>query len=162
MIAGLITPSGNLAALTPQPVTVKPIASEAVAVGDVVRFDVEAGQTAYSSTANIINYDEPNCPFNVIKKTAASDIIGPFGVVVEGATAGNRCTVCVVGVCDAKFSAAITKGNCLTAGAGVFRVASGTSGVGNGVVVGVALETLAAAGTAKVLIQGFVFGNAGN
>ena len=162
MIAGLITPSGNLAALTPQPVTVKPIASEAVAVGDVVRFDVEAGQTSFSSTANIINYDEPNCPFNVIKKTSAADIIGPFGVVTEAATAGNRCTVCVVGVCDAKFGAAITKGNCLTAGAGIFRLAAGTSGVGNGVVVGVALETLGAAGTAKVLIQGFVFGNAGN
>lgn len=161
MISGLITPSGNLSALTPLPITVKPIASEAVAVGDVVRFDVEAG-TSFSSTANIINYDEANCPFNVIKKTAAADIIGPFGVVTEAAAAGNRCTVCVAGVCDAKFGAAITKGNCLTAGAGIFRLAAGTSGVGNGVVIGVALETLAAAGTAKVLINGFVFGNAGN
>ena len=137
MIAGLITPSGNLAALTPLPVIVSPIAGEAVAVGDLVRFDL-GSDNAYSVLANITNYDEPTCGFNVVVKTVAGNEAGIFGVVVTAAAAGARCTVCVAGVCEAKITGTTTKGTTpLINGAGVLAPAA-TAGTGVGLAIGLA------------------------
>jgi len=158
MIAGLITPSGNLAALTPQPVLVKPIAAVAVTVGALVRFDASSGtlNTTFSSQTNLTNFDEANCPFNVVVLAAAGDDAGPFGIVVEAAAAGQRCTVCVAGVVDATASnAAISRGAVVMPSAGV--VIAAAAAAGSGAPLGVALETFAANETKKILFNGFVF-----
>ena len=137
MIAGLITPSGNLAALTPQPVIVSPIAGEALAVGDLVRFDL-GSDNAFSTLANITNYDEATCGFNVVLKAGAANDAGVFGVVVTAAAAGSRCTVCVAGVCEAKVTGSSTKGvTPLVNGAGVL-VPAATGGTGVGLGIGLA------------------------
>jgi hypothetical protein len=158
MIAGLITPSGNLSALTPQQVTVKPIAAVAVAVGDLVRFDCSSATLngTYSLQANLENYDEPNCPFNVVVLAAAGNDAGPFGVVTEAAAAGSRCTVCVAGVVAVKATAAaINRGDVVIPGAGAVLAAAAAAG--SGAPLGVALEAFSASETKRVLFNGFVF-----
>lgn len=163
MIAGLITPSGNLAALTPQPVLVKPIAGEAVALGDTVRFNIHQASNAFTSSANLTNFDEPNCPFNVVVLSAAptnGQEAGVWGIVTEAAAAGNRCTVCVAGVVDAK----VTTGASTAAGAALAPVASnvlGPAASGAGPVVAILLEAAdtVTAASRKVLLSGFQFGS---
>lgn len=158
MIAGLITPSGNLAALTPQQVLVKPIAAVNVAVGDLVRFDASSAtlNSTYSSQTNLENYDEANCPFNVVVLSAAGNDAGPFGVVTEAAAAGSRCTVCVAGVVAVKATAAtINRGDVVIPGAGAVLAAAAAAG--SGAPLGVALEAFAASETKRVLFNGFVF-----
>jgi hypothetical protein len=160
MIAGLITPSGNLSALTPQQVTVRPIAAVAVAVGNLVRFDASSAtlNTTYSSQTNLENYDEPNCPFNVVVLAAAGNEAGPFGVVTEAAAAGSRCTVCVAGVVAVKATAAaISRGDVVIPGAGAVLAAPSTAADGSGAPLGVALEAFAASETKRILLNGFVF-----
>ena len=53
MIAGLITPAGNLGALTPATTSVKPIAAVGVAVGDVVQFDFQGDSATYTDITKI-------------------------------------------------------------------------------------------------------------
>jgi hypothetical protein len=160
MIAGLITPSGNLAALTPQQVTVKPIAAVAVTVGALVRFDCASAthNTTYTVSSNLTNYDEPTCPFNVVVLAAAGDKAGPFGIVTEAAAAGNRCVVCIVGVVDATASAAaIAQGAVVIPDVGVIKTAPSTAATGSGAPLGVAVEAFTSGQTKKILFNGFHF-----
>lgn len=160
MIAGLITPSGNLAALTPQPVLVSPIAGEALAVGDLVRFDL-GSDNAYSVLANITNYDEATCGFNVVAKAAATNDAGVFAVVVTAAAAGARCTVCVAGVCDAKVTGTVDKGNTpLINGAGVL-VPAAAAGTGVGLGIGLA-DNSSGPNLVSVFFQGVKIGSQSN
>jgi len=162
MIAGLITPSGNLSALTPQQVTVRPIAAVAVAVGDIVKFDIQCA-SASTNAANLVNFDEPTCGFNVVVLSAAAtagEDGGVWAVVTEAAAAGNRCTVCIAGVVDAKVTTAATT----AAGQVLAPIASNVLGApasaGNPAVA-VLLEAAnsVTAASRKVLFNGFVIGS---
>lgn len=157
MIAGLIVPSGNLAALTPQQVTVKPIAGVAVAVGDLVRFDLGSA-SSYSTLANIANYDEPTCGFNVVLTPATTEEGGVFGIVTQAAAAGQVCTVCVAGVVDAKFTGACTRGVTVLINGTTALVPSATAGTGVGLAIPLATQ---ASGTAiiSVLFYGWQMGS---
>jgi hypothetical protein len=121
----LLHPSGNLSAIHPTYVSVKPITAANVAVGDVVRFDISASDTTYTSIDKIEDFDDPKCPFNVVILGASATTLkegGVWGIVTEAATAGSRCTVCIHGVVTANvFSvsgAAVAKGDILASIAG--------------------------------------------
>jgi len=166
MIPGILVPTGNLGALNAHQVIVSPIAAAAVAVGDLVKFDLD-DTTTYADTASLNDPDAKDNPFNVVKLAVAGSSSttekgGVWGVVTEGATAGNRCKVCITGMVDAKISAATTKGvTTLIADAGLLKPAPSTAAVASSAPIALALETLAGAGTCKVLINGFAFSNAG-
>lgn len=158
MISGIITPSGMLGGLQPHTVTVTPIAGEAVAVGDLVQFDLrgEATGAGYTDLTKITDFDNKKCPFNVVMKSEATTEAGIFGVVTKAAAIGQRCTVCVAGIVDLSLSASTTAGtSVIINGAGVGSVAT-TSGTGVG--IGVALETGTGAAIRKVLFYGLKFG----
>ena len=163
MIAGLIVPSGNLSALTPHPITVKPIAAVAVTVGALVRFDCSSAthNSTYTVSSNLINYDEPTCPFNVVVLAASTNDAGPFGIVTEAAAAGNRCTVCVAGIVDATGTGNIAQGAVVVPDAGVIATTLGTPAAAGGAPLGVALEAFTTGQTKKILFNGFVFASGG-
>ena len=156
MIAGIIPPAGSLGALSPHQVLVSPIAAVDVAVGDCVQFDLASASTTYTVAANLQNYDEKTCPFNVVIKSVAGTDGGVFGIVTTAAAAGNRCVVCVAGVVDAKFNATLsTVGTICTAGtANLVIAASGT-----GAPVAITLIATTSSGTYPCLFNGFVLGS---
>lgn len=158
MIAGIIPPTGSLGALSPHQVLVSPIAAVDVAVGDCVQFDLSssASATGYVAAANLQNYDENTCPFNVVIKSVGGTDGGVFGIVTTAAAAGNRCVVCVAGVVDAKFNATLaTVGTVCTAGtANLVIAASGT-----GAPVALTLVATSSSGTYPCLFNGFVLGS---
>jgi hypothetical protein len=163
MIAGLIVPSGNLSALTPQQVTVKPIAAVNVAVGDIVKFDIQCATATYTNSANLVNYDEPTCGFNVVVMSGAAatgEDGGVWGVVIEAAAQGRVCTVCIAGVVDAK----VTTAGSTAAGQVLSPIAANVLGApasaGNPAVA-VLLEAAntTTAAIRKVLFNGFQIGS---
>lgn len=163
MIAGLIPPTGSLGALSPYQVLVSPIAAVAVAVGDVVQFDLSssASATGYVAAANLANYDENTCPFNVVIKSVAQTDGGVFGVVTTAAAAGNRCVVCVAGVVNAFCTGTFTIGTgatqiTATAGTGVLV----PSATGAGAVVAIPLAANSGGPfLVSVLFDGFALGS---
>ena len=159
MIAGIIPPTGSLGALSPHQVLVSPIAAVAVAVGDVVQFDLSASNATYTSIANLANYDENTCPFNVVIKSVAATDGGVFGVVTTAAAAGNRCVVCVAGVVNAYVTGTFTKASTsmvATVGTGVCVVA--VSGVGAPIAI-VLEDNTTGPNLRSVLFNGFVIGS---
>lgn len=163
MIAGLITPTGNLGALTPQTISVKPITDVDVAVGDIVQFDLTASTSPRALAANLTNFDEKTCPFNVVKKGVAvvpGSEGGIWGVVTEAASAGNRCTVVVAGVVDAK----VTTATSIAAGAVFMAIAGAVLGVatdGGNPAIAILLEAAdtVTAASRKVLFNGYAIGS---
>lgn len=172
MIPGILTPSGNLGALTPHQVVVTPIAGEAVAKGDLVRFDL-ADTVAATDYTTLLDFDNKKNPFNVVIKnpTTASDG-GIWGIALEAAVSGSRFKVCIAGLVEATvFATAATPvlGSVLapdTAAAG--RLTQQATGVvGLGLWMGVVANPLTGAGTISasasatsyVLFNGFVFGS---
>lgn len=159
----LIKPTGNLAAIEPALVVVQPIAAVAVAVGDIVQFDLTASDTTYTSAAALEDYDNKKCPFNVVIAGAAVTADkegGVWGVVLEAAAAGNRCKVAIHGVVTAAVvsgATAIAKGNVLMP---VANRDLGLATNGANPVVAIALEAGTANATAniKVLFNGYQFG----
>lgn len=172
MIPGILTPSGNLGALTPHQVVVTPIAGEAIAKGDLVRFDL--GDTvAATDYTTLLDFDNKKNPFNVVIKnpTTAADG-GIWGIALEAGVSGSRFKVCLAGLVEATvFATAATPvlGTVLapdTAGAG--RLTQQATGiVGLGLWMGVVANPLTGAGsitastsaTSYVLFNGFVFGS---
>jgi len=159
MIAGLIVPSGNLAALTPQQVTVKPIAGVAVAVGDLVRFDL-GSSSSYSTLANINNWDEPTSGFNVVIAALAADDCGVFAVVTQAAAAGQVCTVCVAGVVDVKVTGTTTRGTTVLVNSAGVLIPAATTGVGVGLGIPLASQGSVTA-LISVLFNGWQIGSQG-
>jgi len=156
MIAGIIPPAGSLGALSPHQVLVSPIAAVDVAVGDCVQFDLASSNATYTSAANLQNYDENTCPFNVVIKSVAGTDGGVFGIVTTAAAAGNRCVVCVAGVVDAKFNATLaTVGTICTAGTANLVIAVS----GTGAPVAMTLIATTSSGTYPCLFNGFVLGS---
>lgn len=161
MIAGLIPPAGSLGALSPHQVLVSPIAAVAVAVGDVVQFDLSASNSTYTSIANLANYDENNCPFNVVIKSVAATDGGVFGVVTTAAAAGNRCVVCVAGVVNAFCTGTFTIGTGatqITATAGTAVLVPSATGVGTVVAIPLVANT-SGPNLISVLFNGFALGS---
>lgn len=160
MIAGIIAPTGNLAAATPHQVIVQPIAGVAVSVGDIVMFDLAGSNTTYTSTTVYDDLDDKKNPFNVvILSTAARGEGGIYGVVTEAAAAGARCRVCIAGMITAKINGATTIGETvLTPGAGVLVPA--VTLVGTGVALALATNASGAA-SIRVLFNGWSFGSQG-
>ena len=159
MIPGILTPSGNLGGVTPHQIIVQPIAGEALAVGDVVMFDL-AGSSSYADTAFFDDLDNKKNPFNVvILSTAARGEGGIYGVALESAAAGSRCRICIAGMVSAKATGSITGGTTvLTPGAGVLVVAVTLVGTG----AALALETSTGTATLRrVLFNGFSIGSQG-
>lgn len=161
MIPGILTSSGNLGGLTPHQVVVTPIAGVALAVGDLVMFDLASSST-YTTASTIDDLDNKKNPFNVvILSTVARGDGGVFGVVLEAAAAGARVKVCIAGVVTAKVVTAASETTAagttvLTVGAGALNMAVTTVGCG----VGLALAAQAASITAqaKVLFNGYTIG----
>lgn len=142
MIPGILTPSGNLGGLNPHQVTCSPIAAVALAVGDLVMFDLSGSNTTYTDVTQIAELDHKKNPFNVVILAVAGAVGsgtatqtgkgGIFGVVLEAATAGNRVKICVSGLCTAKVTtlaaSPITAGvTVLTNGGGVLVSTLGTA-----------------------------------
>jgi hypothetical protein len=160
MIAGIVTPAGNLAAATPHQVIVQPIAGVAVAVGDIVMFDLNGSNTTYTDVATFDDLDNKKNPFNVvILSTAARGEGGIYGVVTEASAAGARCRVCIAGMVTAKITGTATIGETvLTPGAGVLVPAATLVGTG----VGLCLETNSTGpNLRRVLFNGWSFGSQG-
>ena len=160
MIAGLITPSGNLAALNPHQVVVQPIAGVAVAIGDVVMFDFVGNNSTFTDTSTYDDLDNNKNPFNVVVlSTAALGEGGVYGVVVEAASAGSRCRICICGMVTAKVTGNATIGTTvLTPGAGVLVPAATLTGTG----VALALEAnTSGPNLRRVLFNGFSIGSQG-
>lgn len=160
MIAGIIAPTGNLAAATPHQVIVQPIAGVAVTVGDIVMFDFPGNNTTYTDTATYDDLDNKKNPFNVVVlSTAALGEGGIYGVVTEAAAAGSRCRVCIAGMVTAKVTGTATIGaTVLTPGAGVLVPAVTLVGTG----VALALETNSSGpNLRRVLFNGWAFGSQG-
>ena len=169
MIPGILTSSGNLGALTAHQVSVKPIADVAVAVGDLVKFDLDdTGGGGFADAAFIDDSDNKKNPFNVVKLAVAgasstTEKGGIWGVVTEAAAAGSRCKVCIAGVVSAKITGTTVLGvNTLIAGAGVLVPAPSTASVNSSAPLGLALEANSSGpNLRRVLFQGFAFSNAG-
>jgi hypothetical protein len=169
MIPGILTPSGNLGGMTAHQVIVSPIAAEAVAVGDLVQFDLASTSSTYTSASALLDSDNKKCPFNVVIKTTApsagTNVIpgkgGIFGVVTEAAAAGSRCKVCIAGIVDAKITPAAAN-TCdagetvLCVGTAVLVPGPGTPANTTGAPIALALETEAGTSTVtkKVLLYG--------
>ena len=161
MIAGLITPAGNLGALTPATTSVKPIAGEAVAVGDVVQFDFRGESTTYTDTTKVTDFDNKKSPFNVVMLSETATDGGVFGVVTEAAAAGSRCTVVIAGMVQAKLTGTFLVGATVGInGAGIIAPAA-AAGTGVGIVI--PLEANATGPNLRwVLFNGFKFGSQAN
>lgn len=168
----MLHPCGNLSAVQPQQVLVKPIAAEALAVGDLVQFDLAGTSATYTSASALQDFDDPKCPFNVVIKTVAptagTNVVagkgGIFGVVTEAAAAGNRATVCIAGIVAAKVTTAAASScvagiSVLCVGDGVLVPAPGTEADTTGAPIALSLATQATATTAtiNVLLQGVNF-----
>jgi hypothetical protein len=171
MIPGILTPSGNLGGLNPHQVTCSPIAAVAVAVGDLVMFDLAGANTTYTDVAQIGELDHKKNPFNVVVLSVAAAATGAghggvFAVVTQAAAAGQRCVVCVSGLVDARVTTTVTT-NTLAAGVTVL-----TNGVGvlvpslqtpaattNGAALGVGFTASSTTQTLtmKVLFNGYAF-----
>lgn len=172
MIPGIICPTGNLGGLSPHQITVTPIAAVAVAVGDLVMFDLSATNATYTDVAKINDFDDKKCPFNVVVLSvvpsgAGAGHGGVFAVVTKAAAIGERCTVCVSGFVDAKVTTVassqvtVAGQTVLTNGAGLLVPALVTpaSGAINGTPLGIAFtaSTTAQTLTMKVLFNGYAF-----
>ena len=132
----------------------------AVAVGDIVMFDLVGNNTTYTSTSAYDDLDDKKNPFNVVVlSTAALGEGGIYGVVTEAAAAGSRCKVCIAGMVTAKISGTTSIGaTVLTPGAGILVPAVTLVGTG----VGLALATNASgAASIRVLFSGWAFGSQG-
>jgi len=162
----MLHPSGNLSAIHPQQIFVRPIAGASVAIGDIVRFDITANASlsAYTDWSKLEDFDDPKCPFNVVVLSGAAGTGnegGVWGVVTEAAAAGNRCTVCIHGIVTAKVTAAAALEygrTLLPAASNVLEVAT----TGNHPVVAVLVDAVAGAITAqprKVWFNGYQFGS---
>jgi len=181
MIAGILPPTGTLGALSAHQVLVSPIAAVAVAVGDLVMFDLASTNTTYTSASAITDPDNKKNPFNVVVLSVAGALGGAsttqtgkggiFAVVTKAAAAGERCTVCVSGFVDAKVTtltaSPITAGvTVLQNGAGVLISSLGLplSAGGAPIAIGFTTVTTAAPITAtsmKVLFHGYAFATGG-
>lgn len=173
MIPGILAPGGNLGALCPQQTLCTPIAAVAVAVGDLVQFDLTGTSTTYTDTTTLSSFDFDNkkSPFNVVILSVASSAAntnhaGIYGVVTKAAAAGQRCTVCIAGLVDAKVQT-VTTTNVTTAGnstcvngTGVLLAALTTSAAAtNGAPLAIPFTTVTTSTTTtmKVLLKGFAF-----
>jgi hypothetical protein len=160
MIPGILTPSGNLGACTPQQVIVQPIAGVAVTVGDIVMFDLAGNNSTYTDVATYDDADNKKNPFNVVVlATAALGEGGIYGVVTEAAAAGQRCKICIAGMVTAKITGTATiAATVLTPGAGVLVPAATLVGTG----VALALEANSSGpNLRRVLFNGWSFGSQG-
>lgn len=103
MIPGIVTPTGNLGGLSTHQVIVTPIAAEALAKGDLVRFDLSGTvNSTYTDYTKLLDSDEKKCPFNVvIKNPTTAAKAGVYGVALEAATAGSRAKICLCGLVEA-------------------------------------------------------------
>lgn len=173
MIPGLLTSSGNLGALTPHQIVVKPICGEAIAKGDLVRFDL-ADTVAATDYTTLLDFDNKKNPFNVVIKNPTTLVDGGiWGIALEAAAAGTRASICIAGLVEASVVArtstistlgTVLSGDGTTAGR-LTQQATGT--VGLGLWMGVAANPLTGAGsivadatsTSYVLFNGFVFGS---
>ena len=161
MIAGLITPAGNLGALTPATTSVKPIAAVGVAVGDVVQFDFQGDSATYTDITKITDFDNKKSPFNVVVLSEAATDGGVFGVVTEAAAAGSRCTVVIAGMVQAKLTGTFLVG--ATVGINDAGVIAPAAVAGTGVGIAIPLEANATGPNLRwVLFNGFKFGSQAN
>ena len=169
MIPGIITPAGNLGALSAHQVIVQPIADAAVAVGDLVKFDLDdAGSGGFADAAAYDDPDNKRNPLNVVKlavagASATTEKGGIWGIVTEGAVAGARCRVCVSGILTAKINGATSIGQTtLIAGAGVLIPSPTTDSANSSPALALALQTNASgAATIRILFQGMAFARNG-
>jgi len=167
MIPGILVPSGNLGGLTANQVIVQPIAAVAVAVGDLVKFDLD-DSTTYADAANFDDPDNKTNPLNVVKLAVAgsSNVTekgGVWAVVTEGAVAGARCKVCISGILTAKINGATTLGQTtLIASAGVLIPSPTTDNANSSPALALALQAnTSGAATIRILFQGFAFSRNG-
>lgn len=173
MIPGILTSTGNLGALTPHQIVVSPIAGEAIAKGDLVRFDLADSVSATEYTT-LLDFDNKKNPFNVvIKNPTTIPDGGIWGVALEAGVAGSRFKVCIAGLVEATVyanGALSALGTVLapdTNAAGRLTQ-QGTGVVGVGLWMGVVASPLTGAGTiattttatSYVLLNGFVIGSA--
>jgi hypothetical protein len=163
MYPGLLKSTGNLAAIEPATIIVSPIAAVAVAVGDIVQFDLTSSNSTYTLASALEDYDNKKCPFNVvIAGTAVSNgkECGIWGVVTEGAAAGARCKVCVHGVVSAYVEGTtdVAAGDGLIPGANADLVKA-SSGANPVVAVALAAQAADSAVLIKVLFNGYQFGS---
>jgi hypothetical protein len=173
MIPGILTPSGNLGGLNPHQVTCSPIAAVALAVGDLVMFDLSGSNATYTDVAQIAELDHKKNPFNVVvlavagaagtSSTTQTGKGGIFRVVLEAATAGNRVKICVSGLCTAKVTTAtaspITAGvTVLTNGAGVLISTLGTAqAAAQGAPMAIGFTTVTTASPQSALMMTVLF-----
>lgn len=164
MIPGILVPTGNLGGLTANQVIVQPIADVAVAVGDLVKFDLDdQGSGGFADIAFIDDPDNKKNPFNVVKlavagSSATTEKGGVWGVVTEAAVAGARCKVCIAGVVTAKVIGTVTFGvTPLIAGAAGLVPAPATPSINSSPALGLALESNTGTNQRRVLIQGMAF-----
>lgn len=169
MIPGILTPSGNLGALTAHQVVVQPIAAAAFSAGALVKFDLAATSSTYTDIATLTDPDNKKNPFNVVVAaaagTASTDHGGIWGICLESCVAGQRVKVCVAGLCTATVTAT-TSTNPMTAGvtvlipgAGVLIPAPATAAAASGPGLGLTFttQTTTATVSATVLFNGFAF-----
>lgn len=101
----IIVPVGNLGGLNPSIVSVSPIAGSVIADGDLVMFDIY-DTNAITSIASIAQFDDKNCPFNVVVKSPVdTPISGIWGVAMQAANPGQRVKIAVSGLVQAKVYA---------------------------------------------------------
>jgi len=158
MIFGLLSPTGNVGALSPNPVIVRPIAAVNVAVGDLVAFDIGSSNATYTTAADITNFNSEKCGFNVVIAATAAQEGGIFGVVTTAASAGQRCEVCIAGLVTAKVTGTATAGTTvLINGAGVL-VPAAASGTGTGLGISTAANS-GGPNLRAVIFNGLTFGS---
>lgn len=162
----MLHPCGNLSAVQPQQVLVKPIFAAAHSVGDVVRFDIGASvNSTYTDFTKLEDFDDPKCPFNVVvagTAVANNKEGGIWGVVTEAAAAGNRGTVCIHGIVTAAVlsgATAIAIGDVLTPVANA-DLGLAADGIGPCVAIALAAGTANTTASIKVLFNGYAFGSA--
>ena len=162
--------TGYEGALAVPQIKCRPITAYNCAVGDLVKFDLDAGYTTSGTYTDLTKYEDfnhPKCPFNVVKEalagSATDEKVGIWGVVVKAATEGNRCDVVIFGIVDAMVSTVATT-NPMTAGmTGLIpnslrlRPAPVSPSNASGACLGIALETRAttAAQLSKIFFNGF-------
>lgn len=172
MIPGILTPTGNLGGLTPHQVVVKPICGEAIAKGDLVRFDL-ADTVSATDYTTLLDFDNKKNPFNVVIKNPTTAVDGGiWGVALEAGVTGQRVSICIAGLVEATVyanGALSALGTVLapdTNAAGRLTQ-QGTGVVGLGLWMGIVATPLTGAGTiattttatSYVLFNGFVFGS---
>lgn len=101
----IIVPVGNLGGLNPSIVSVSPIAGSVIADGDLVMFDIY-DTNAITSIASIAQFDDKNCPFNVVVKSPVdTPLSGIWGIAMQAANPGQRVKIAVSGLVQAKVYA---------------------------------------------------------